>query len=290
MKEINIIRKQYNDIKFIFDFVDRFVEKMKNISVEEQTLDTVIFEDYYLNDIEKFIVPLDKVNKFLDYCYNEYFFKVVLSGSSFYQKVKKICDDFEIEVSVFDFDLFFRSLFLGIKVLYNSNDIKAQNIKDFFYKIVLNAHSDAFDSYPKINTEIEIESYKKKIEKILKKLERVGLISFESNDITGDLRLREYFPISCDTFKFHINKDKIDKNKFDIGIPMFDFLDLRLFLNNTNTNLLERMDRAVHVLILISFKGACFHNNANSDNSYIKKLRFDRSQLEKLNKKCVKFH
>lgn len=282
MKQINIIRKgeNYSDIKFVFDFFDRFALKLKKVSLpeEKRTSQTMTFYDHYNDDV--YYVNAKYINLILDYCYNEYFFKIVLSGSSYYQQVKKVCDGLKIEP--YYYDLFFRSFFLAIKDRYNCSEKNDYFFtKNIVLRIVLRAHSDAFDELPKI----DVETFQSKCKLILKKLEEVGLVSYYQNDITQNVRLRSYFPISCDTFKFEVTKEK---KGFETSIAMFDFLDLKRFLDNSNKfdyNLLDRMDRCAHYLVIISFKNAKFYDNPYSDNSYIKKLTLEKNLIELEKKK-----
>jgi hypothetical protein len=277
MKELQIIKENYNDIKFIFDFYDRFAFKLAKVSLKEKSENTLVFLDYFNN--ESYYVLVKDVNIILDYCYNEYFFKIVLSGSLYYQKVKKVCDDLEISYQIYD--LFFRSFFLAIKDrFFCKNHNGYQCNKDIVLRIVLKAHSEAFDNLPRIDQ----NEYQTKAKLILSKLEELKLVCYNQNDITNNIRLQSYFPISCDTFKFAITKET--KN-FDKSIPMLDFLDLRRYLDNSevlNHNLLARMDRAIHNIVVVSFEDAKFYNNPYSDNSYIKKLRSDRERLNFENK------
>ena len=265
MKEIQIIKKNYKDVIFVFEFFDRFAEKMKKVSVTQKTSNTLVFQDYY--DEQIYYVLVDKVNSILDYCYSEYFFKIILSGSIYYEKVKKISDDLGIEPPIFD--LFFRSFFLAIKKCYNLNDYYGFSCtKDYIYRIVYNSHSDSFDELPKI----DIEYYCDKAAILLDELEEQKLVCYKTNDITRDLRLRSYFPISCDTFRFAITNEF---KGYEISMPMFDFLDLKRYLDNQDflqNDLLTRLDRTVQTLIVISFQDVKFNSNEFSDNSYLKQL------------------
>ena len=274
MNEINIIRNNYNDIKFIFDFFDRFALKLKKVSLEEKTDETTVFEDHYNKDIS--YVSAKNVNKILDYCYNEYFFKIVLSGSLYYQQIKKISDSLEIEP--YYYDLFFRSFFLAIKDRYYSSENYDYNYnKILVLRIVLGAHSESFGDLPVI----DFETYRVKATLLLKEIEKAKLVFYSHNDITQNFRLRSYFPISCDTFKFEITKET---KGYEKSIPMLDFLDLKRFLDNSEIldyNLLSRMDRAVHTLVVLSFHDLKFKDNPHSDNSYIKKLRLEKQLVEK---------
>ena len=271
MNEINIIRNNYNDIKFIFDFFDRFALKLKKVSLEEKTDETTVFEDHYNKDIS--YVSAKNVNKILDYCYNEYFFKIVLTGCSYYQKVKTICDDLEIEPPVYD--LFFRSYFLAIKELFNSKmSYSPSDLRNLVRRFVFRSRENAFDNFPLI----DMENYIKKSEKILKKLEDSGLLFYNSNDITRDKRIQCYFPISCDTFKFAITESF---DGYGISMPMFDYLDLKTFLDSqshSKKDLLTVMDRTVQTLVIMSFSDVKFKDNEFSDNSFIRQLRLAKKK------------
>lgn len=271
MKEIEIIKKNYKEIFFVFNFYDRFAVKLQQAAVPEKNKNTLVFYDYY--DDKTYYVPVERINLLLDYCYGEYFFKIVLTGCSYYQKVKTICDDLEIEPPVYD--LFFRSYFLAIKELFNSKVIySSSDLRNLVRRFVFRSHEDAFDNFPLI----DMENYIKKSEKILKKLEDSGLLFYNSNDITRDKRIQCYFPISCDTFKFAITESF---DGYGISMPMFDYLDLKTFLDSqshSKKDLLTVMDRTVQTLVIMSFNDVKFKDNEFSDNSFIRQLRLAKKK------------
>lgn len=277
MKQLKDIRENYKDLEVIFIFLDKVTFEMIKCSIDIEEgineAELMIFIDY--NDDAEYYVPLNKANKILDYCYTEYFFKALLFDSDFYKKVKAV--SLELEIEPFIFDLFFRSFFLAIKDRFNSNIRNDYHFnRSMVYRIVSRAPSDSFDNYPIMDFEDEDEGYFDLSKKLLEKLEDLGIISFFNNDITKDEKLQNYFAISCDTFKFYPNKREPE---FEFFSPIFEFFDLKLFLNNQDylrCNLLQKLDRSIQLIILTCFKNVRFYNNILSDNSYIKKFNLDR--------------
>lgn len=286
MKQLKDIKLNHKDLEVVFDFLDRVTSKIIKVSSEERSENTIIFVDY--NDDAEYYVDISKANRILDYCYSEYFFKVVLSGSDFYRIVRAI--SLELEIESFVFDLFFRSLFLAIKKRYDSNVTNntyffGQNFhKDVFYKTLFEAPSDAFENL----TKIDHKYFYQKSKVLLSRLEELNLICYNKINVTSDTQFEAYFPISCNTFKFYIIavREAIEKG-YESFSQVFEFLDLKIYLNNQdylNANLLAKLDKTLQMLVLISFKDESnvrFFNNEFSDNSYIKKLNKIRLEMKK---------
>ena len=278
MTELNDIRDRFSELAICFELLDKLAIKIKLNSKKghNNVNNAILFCDY--KDDQEYLINVDFLNDLLDSLFNEFYFKIILSGSDFYNKVKAVC--FGIERDPIIFDLFFRSLFLAIKERYICpiKGNKQQNRKMVNW-LVMRAYETCFDEMP---TNPDYAKYCRIAQIFLDELEKKRLISYETSDITNDDRLKSYFPTSCDTFRF-VSSKKEDTH-YCVS-PIMDFLDLKVILENQKhlkINLLAVLDRTMQTILLLSFPNAYYHNNEQSDNSLIVEYF--------THKKCVKFH
>lgn len=266
MTELNVIRDRFDELDICFELLDKLAIKIKLNSKKgiNNPGDSIIFCDY--KDGQEYLVNIKFLNDLLDSLFNEFYFKIVLSGSNFYNKVKSVC--FGIEKDPVIFDLFFRSLFFAIKDR-DKSSLKSnkQHNRKMVNWLVMRAYDVCFDEIP---TNPDHVRYCRIAQLFLDELEKKKLIFYETSDITRDDRFKSYFPTSCDTFRFVFSKRKADTHH--CISPIMDFLDLKILLENQKhlkINFLAVLDRTMQTMLLLSFPDAYYSVNDQSDNSLI---------------------
>lgn len=262
------IKDKYPELDLAFKFLDKLTLELKKVSLEQQNTNTIIFIDY--NNYKRYFVNIDLTNKILKSCYEEFFFKIVLS------EVNKKINIVLIWNNDKWLDIFSKNLFIVMKNFFLRKKNK-QFSHYFFISVIINS------SLPDFTDVTEFNQY---CNHLKKRLQKISFYRLNRN-------FKDYFPFSYETFFFSKQENGNNYCRLHKYFDLDRYLKSKLYLSDS---FIIKIDKSIQLIILICFLNAKFVRIKNQyyDNSYILELinsEKNPSEIEIENyKECLHFN